>query len=149
PPAIFKMGFTPDKTKLLITVGDPLVANIRRRKSSYRIYFAPINLATPGRIGQPEAAFGVFQQSQLIDSVIAPQNGGSVTITDSIHVGLDGWFFATAMNSFNTESDFVGPIRNPIVGTNDSRVPPDMLDPRVDFSNGGVDGAGRQIVLVT
>lgn len=146
PPQIFKVGFSSDKTMLIFTVGDPPITNRRRTKSSYRIYFAPIDLASPHRISSPFVAYEVFRQSVQIGSGDAPQNGGLITITDTTHAGLDGWFFATAINLLGVESAYNGPVRNPIVGTNDSRVAPDVHSPSALLFDGGLDPWGRQLI---
>ena len=149
PPGIFMVGFSTDKTTLVFQVGDPPTAPTRQTKRSYRVYFAPIALASPAVIARPITAYNVFKQAQMIASTDAPQNGGTVTMTDTIHAGLDGWFFAVATNLNNVESAFVGPVRNPIVGINDARVPPDVSDQTAVLSDGGLDSWGRQLVDVT
>lgn len=149
PPSVFDVKFSADKSTLIFIVGDPPVQRNRRNKASYRIYFAPIDLASPARIASPFVAFAVFQQATHFIAVDAPQNGGLVTVTDSTKVGLDGWFFATATNLFGIESDFVGPIRNPIVGTNDERIAPDVMTPVATASDGGLDPWGRQLVKIS
>src|ERR1700693_3131184 len=112
PPSIFRINFSSDKTTLIFTVGDPPVSNTRRLKAAYRIYFAPIALASPAAIARPITAKGVFGQASMIGSTSAPENGGTTTISDTIPAGLDGWFFATAVNPFGVESEFAGPLRN-------------------------------------
>lgn len=147
PPDVFEIAFSSDKKSLIFTVGDPADSPRRRPKASYRVYFAPINAATPTQMGDFQIAYNVFHgKSGLIASADAPQNGGLVTMTDTVHAGLDGWFFATAMNQLGIESDFKGPIRNPLIGTNDTRVPPDVFNQAVTLFDGGLDPAGRQIV---
>src|SRR5712671_2404687 len=75
PPNIFRVGFSTDKTTLVFTVGDPPAAPTRHTKRSYRIYFAPIALASPAVIARPQTAYNVFHQAAMIASTDAPENG--------------------------------------------------------------------------
>ncbi len=149
PPTVFSISYSTDKTILVFTIGDPPIAAIRRTKASYRVYFAPIELGSPTVISSPFQAQNVFNQSSMIGSTNAPQNGGTTTIRDTLHAGLDGWFFATAVNLYGVESNFIGPLRNPIIGVNDSRVPDDVTGQTAVLSDGGLDPWGRQLVDVT
>jgi hypothetical protein len=149
PPSIFKAGFSADKKTVVFTIGDPFAPAIRRNKAQYRLYFAPIGLASPSRIVQPSIALGVFFQSTMVGSVSAPQNGGTVQISDPTFSGLDGWYYGTAVNGLGIESNPVGPVRTPIVGLNDTRIPPDVTDPTAVFTDAGFDPAGRQIIKAT
>jgi hypothetical protein len=146
PPSKFTVQAASDKKSLVFTVGDPLTSPTRRNKATYRVYFVPIGLAPPGRIARPNVARELFGQSTMITSASAPQNGGFVQMFSTTYAGLDGWFFATAVNGLGVESDPVGPVRNPIIGLNDTRIPPDVSSPAVVFEDDGLDPAGRQIV---
>ncbi len=149
PPGVFRIDFPSDKSTLIFTIGDPPSPRPIRNKATYRVYFAPIDLAPPSQIGDPFVAYNVFQQSGVIFSVAAPQNGGNVTHEDPSRAGVDGWFFATAVNLIGIESRPTYPIRNPIVGENDSRIPPAVLNPTVEIEDGGLDPGGRQILTIT
>lgn len=149
PPQVFNIGYSPDKTTLVFEVGDPAVPNTRRLVASYRIYFAPMSLANSSIIGNPSVAANVFVQSTMIASSNAPLNGGNVMIRETAHAGLDGWFFATGVSVRNIESEFRGPVRNPIVGIRDSRIAPDVTDVQASLTDGGLDPAGRQLVKVS
>ena len=149
PPSIFRPGFSADKKTVIFTIGDPFLPPIRRNKSQYRLYFAPIGLASPSRIVQPFGANGAFGQATMTGSASAPQNGGTVQIRDGTFSGLDGWYFGTAVNGLGIESDPVGPVRTPIVGANDTRIPPDVTSPVLTLTDAGLDPAGRQIIKAT
>ncbi len=146
PPAKFTVQAASDNSSLVFTVGDPLVSPTRRNKSQYRVYFVPIGLAPPSRISRPNVARELFGQSTMIASASAPQNGGDVQMFSTTYAALDGWFFATAVNGLGVESDPVGPVRNPIIGLNDTRIPPDITNQAVTLEDAGLDPAGRQII---
>jgi len=148
PPTNFSVKFSSDKTILIFTIFDTHIGISRRLKSQYRIYFAPITLASPAVIANPFRAYDVFQQSVVIATVSAPENGGSTTVTDTTRAGLDGWFFCTAVNLYGIESAFLGPLRNPIVGVNDTRIPPNVVGQIATLSDAGLDTAGRQLIRV-
>lgn len=146
PPSVHSVNKSSDNKTLIFVVGDPIGSVRRAAGAHYRVKFASIDLASPAAIADRFTAFRTYQQSSIVFEVPAGTNGGIVTKSDSTYAGLDGWFFFVAVNVFNIESDFVGPQRNPIIGINDKRVPPDVFNQTVELSDGGLDPAGRQLV---
>jgi hypothetical protein len=124
---------------------DPPVPTNRQARLDYCIYFCPMSLANSAAVSNRTRAVAAFQQSTLIVTVGASNQGGAVITSSSRFFLEDGFFFCTARNLSLYETGFNGPVRSP-VGTvvNGLFVPPEVSDPQV--VNTHVDIFGQDVV---
>lgn len=98
---------------VILTLRDYETAPGRGRNSGYRVYFLPLTAIGLSDVSKADMLQSAVKLATPVGEVRSVGNAGTVTLVDSLNIGVHGWYFATGLNRKGEESEATPPCASP------------------------------------